>query len=229
MNLHPFSDTIKPEIVVGDFLMNTFFKNGPHNDVTPDHLVEMTLQNFQPQLVKPGYRDGVILVPLPTSNVDWTSNIVQLQNGDYLFGKFKARAGTEDPRKSITALATPDRLMPVLGVDAILYHRDVLAETEDCLWEDFDYEIVKVNIKVVFGEQPMPPETLIANHYGFSGGSNTKMSPEEFEKALRESAVFWRDKAYIHEGSQVKVEKVLKNYENKRLGIHNGTSAQINT
>lgn len=194
---------MNPKIVVGNFLMETFFKNGPHNRITPEKLVSLATQYFP--YYRPGYRDGVIQIPLPVlggcqdEEILWSSNIVELKNGDCLFGKFKARAGGEDPRKSITVLAQPDQLMPVKGVDAILYHKSVLGEDllpDEELEHDGDYEIVKVNIKVVDGEQPMPPETLLSNHYQVSGGTSTKMSAEEFEAALRESFNFWKNKAY---------------------------------
>jgi hypothetical protein len=39
--------------------------------------------------------------------------------------------------------------------------------------------------------------TLIANHFELDGGTATGMSPEEFEWALRESVLFWKDKALL--------------------------------
>ena len=39
--------------------------------------------------------------------------------------------------------------------------------------------------------------TMLANHFQFSGGTETKMSDAKFIAALRKSAEYWKDKALV--------------------------------
>ncbi|MEI6568554.1 MAG: hypothetical protein WCR20_17875, partial [Verrucomicrobiota bacterium] len=42
--------------------------------------------------------------------------------------------------------------------------------------------------------EPMHPDTLIANHFHLSGGTNTGLGAAQFESSLRESVLFWKNK-----------------------------------
>jgi hypothetical protein len=159
---------------------------------------------------RPGYRDGVVLVPVPPEH--FFTGLVVLLEGDQLVGEYKARRPGEEPRKSVRAARVSGRLGQIpdkggyrrrgqtkarcVAVDLVLYHRDVLVEngeaTTDCEWE-----IVSVNGRITEDPAPIEPMTLIANHFQLSGGTATNMSPEQFEKALRESVMYWKDKAFV--------------------------------
>jgi hypothetical protein len=79
----------------------------------------------------------------------------------------------------------------------VLYHRDVLAENdEDSTGADWD--IISVNGSPTTEPMPIHPDVLIANHFQLDGGTATGMSAEVFEAALRESVLFWKDKAIAH-------------------------------
>ena len=43
----------------------------------------------------------------------------------------------------------------------------------------------------------MTPATLMANHFGIDGGTETHMSPAEFEAALKASYLYWWDKGIL--------------------------------
>jgi hypothetical protein len=80
------------------------------------------------------------------------------------------------------------------SVDLVLYRRDVLGDdaTTDATWE-----IVSINAVPLEGSRPMDLMTLLHNHFGSDGGTDTEMSPAEFESALRESFEFWKDHAVV--------------------------------
>lgn len=153
---------------------------------------------------KPGYRDGVVLVPVPPEGF-WTG-VVRLKEGDRLVGEYRARRPGEEPRKTLR-VHRPARRYPgrtaieagkqrCVAVDVVLYRRDVLEEgCEECTGADWD--IVSVNGRITEEDQPIHPDTLIANHFELDGGTATGMTPGEFEKALRESVMYWKDKAFL--------------------------------
>lgn len=143
-------------------------------------------------LAKPGYRDGVILVPISAEG--FTGQIRTLEAGDTFTGSYKSRQEGETPRKEIRVSGTPDKLA---AVDVVLYHRDTLAEGDENSDLTADYEVVTFLTKISDEEQPMPPETLMANHFLDSGGTSTRMTDSEFTEALRKSYAFWRGRALI--------------------------------
>ncbi len=158
-----------------------------HFEGTESELLTLVARCFD--MAKPGYREGVLCVPVPHSM--FRSGIVQLEPGMELTGGFEPRRDGEDPRKFVVAKGTK---MPAEYVEIILYHKDVLSEEEG--YEPIaDWEIVSINASPTNQPAPIPPDALIANHFGLSGGTDTGMSPEDFESALRQSVDFWRDKA----------------------------------
>ena len=163
-----------------------------HFEGDEDELIRRVLFHWGEQT--PGYRDGVILVPVRPDG--FFSGVVQLKDGDDLVGKYEPRQKGEEPRKSV-AVPGGEKL-PAAVVEVVLYHHKVLEE-EDGYEPASMWEVISINARTTEGPEPMPPETLMANHFGASGGTETKMSPEEFEKALRESYDYWKDKCLIHQ------------------------------
>lgn len=143
---------------------------------------------------KPGYRDGVILVPVDPDG--FFSSVIQLKAGDKLEGEFKARREGEDPRKTLYAKGNK---MPARMVDVVLYSKDVLADNSENS-TSADWEIVSINASPEErwrGELPIQPDTLIANHFQLSGGTATNMTDSEFVAALKTSVLYWKDKAMV--------------------------------
>jgi hypothetical protein len=164
-----------------------------HFDGTWKDLIYLVLQNFHNR--KPGYRDGVVLVPVPPDN--FYSSIVQLQEGDLLEGTFTPRQKGETPRKHIGVVG--GKKVPAKSVEIVCYSHEVLAENNeqscDSLWE-----IISINASPLDNgaEVPMPIGTLIANYFHFNGGTEMKgVSVEQFVQKLKESAEFWNDKAFV--------------------------------
>ena len=48
-------------------------------------------------------------------------------------------------------------------------------------------------------EVPINPMTLMHNHFGSDGGTDTHLSDKDFVIMLREGFEFWKDKAMIEE------------------------------
>lgn len=161
-----------------------------HWTISDEELLARLERNFNNW--KPGYREGVILVPVEPDG--FFSSIVNLKEGDVLVGEYKARKAGETPRKSTGALK--GEKIPAKRVDIVLYNHDVLKETgeneTDCTWE-----IVSVNASPTLEETPIPTGALIANHLQLSGGTATNMTDTEFVALLRKSVEFWGDKSNI--------------------------------
>ena len=159
-----------------------------HFEGTEQELLELVFENFHQS--KEGYRDGVRLVTV--SPDCFKSGVVQLNKGDVLQGTFEARKEGEVPRKVVTT--TGRQKLPARYVEIILYRRDVLEEDPNYT-AAADWEIISINASPTNKAVPIPPSALIANHFKMSGGTNTKYTAFEFEEALRESVMFWYDKA----------------------------------
>ena len=144
------------------------------------------------EMRKPGYRDGVVLVPVDPEGC--FSGIVQLKAGDKLVGEYSARKDNEEPRKHTYAVNCEK--MPAKSCYVVLYRHDVLAENKENETEK-EWEMVSFNASPTEGDPPINPGTLMANHFQLSGGTATKMSDEEFVRALRESVLYWKDKAMV--------------------------------
>jgi len=157
--------------------------------LSDEKVLEMVQANLEK--AKKGYRDGVILVPVAPEG--FFSSVIQLQAGDKLHGEFKARRDGEEPRKTLHANG---QKIAAQSVDVVLYSKEVLAEGKENS-TDADWEIVSFNASPEVGEMPIQPDTLIANHFQLSGGTATNMSDSEFVEALKQSVLYWKDKALV--------------------------------
>jgi len=167
-----------------------------HWEITDEELLKRVQENFD--LQRPGYRDGVVLVPVSPDG--FKAGIRVLQEGDKLRGSYKARRDGETPRMSVWyECPTPisEAKVTPRSVDVVLYHRDVLAEDETYVETEWNVICVLGKFCSAEDEEPMIPQTLMANHFGDDGGSATGMSPEAFEAALKASYYYWRDKVML--------------------------------
>jgi len=159
-----------------------------HFEGTEGELIQLIRENLD--MAKIGYRSGVYCVPVPPRG--FMSGIVQLREGESIYGKYEARKSGEEPRKWVVSNSRGK--LPAKSCEVILYHRTVLEE-EAGYKAVADWEIISINASPTIETPPIPPNALIANHFDLSGGTKTKMTPEEFESALKESVLFWKDKA----------------------------------
>ena len=159
-----------------------------HFEGTEEELIQLIRENLE--MANIGYRSGVYCIPVPPER--FMSGIVQLKEGEPIYGKFEARREGEDPRKWV--VSDSREKLPAKSCEVVLYHRTVLEE-EAGYKAVADWEIISINASPTPEATPVPPDTLISNHFELSGGTKTKMTSEEFESALSKSILFWKDKA----------------------------------
>lgn len=184
------------DILINDFVRRqTADSKHSHWILSDDDLLERIEEAWSQQ--RPGYRDGVVLVPVNPQG--FYTSIVTLQEGDKLIGQFKRRKDGEDPRKSTIKDRgdTPleELKQPAVLVDIILYRDDVLAEDNE--QTGHEWNIISINAYPTNEIAPIHPDVLIANHFHLSGGTATGMTPEQFETQMRESVLYWKDKAMV--------------------------------
>jgi hypothetical protein len=147
---------------------------------------------------KEGYRDGVLLVPVNPEG--FFTNVVTLVDGDVLSGSFASRRKGEAPRKEFSVVREGASIQHAQSVEVILYRSDVLAEDDDAS-TDAQWEIISINAyPTEGGEGPIHPETLCHNHFGSDGGTETRMTNDEFVAALQTSFEFWANKGLLDQG-----------------------------
>jgi hypothetical protein len=186
--------------------LNTFCSNRQteespltHWEVSNTRLIELAEAEVEAGRTKAGYRDGVVLVSVDPAG--FKTGVVELENGDKLIGEFKSRREGEDPRSSINVdrkewFSQVDRKQSAKIVEVVLYSHSVLAEGNENE-TDADYEIVSVNGHPTNEPAPIAPETLMHNHFGSDGGTDTGMTAEQFEAAMKESFNYWKNKAML--------------------------------
>lgn len=160
-----------------------------------------------------GYRDGVILVRIPTDLCPEVRSRVVPVTSDTEFATIcKSRVPGETPRKKTMALVESLPLAKYLTV--VLYRADVLAEDNDRSTE-CDWEIVAL-LAQMDEDEPMNPSTLMANHFKADGGTDTKMDAVTFEAALRKSYNYWKNRSMgisRYEYSAMKAEEMTNKLE----------------
>ena len=153
---------------------------------------------------KPGYREGVVLVPVDPEN--FFSGTVPLVPGMPLKATYEPRREGEEPRLHVgyqPPFTTRDdgsifidyeaAKAPAVAVDIVLYASTVLAEDghNQLPAEPGNWEIISINPRMCREDEPIRPEALIANHLHESGGTASNMTDSEFVAALRKSRAFW--------------------------------------
>jgi hypothetical protein len=185
------------KIHVNDFVKRqTAESHFSHFTGTWEELVEQVEANFDS--AKPGYRDGVLLVPVDpgTSTIPgFYSGVMQLSEGNVLVGNFESRRDGEEPRKVVTTEGREK--LPAKSVEIVLYASTVLKEGGDngLPAEEGNWEIISVNANPFDEEMPIDPNVLMHNHFGSEGGTATGLPDAEFVAMLRTSFEFWKDKA----------------------------------
>ena len=175
-----------------------------HFEGSWDQLEDLATTLLAQGATRPGYRDGVTLVRVPCGacGAFRAQAVTRLQEGDRVEATVAVRREGEVPRLSLSIrgvdLPADRRIEKVAasGVDLVLYRHDVLGDdaTTNATWE-----IVSINAVPLEGSRPMDLLTLLHNHFGSDGGTDTKMGPAEFESALRESFEFWKDHAVVRD------------------------------
>ena len=131
--------------------------------------------------IKNGYRDGVILLDMPSK---WFySAIVDLDSTTKLIANYAPRREGEAPFLRVSAKAKKQKAKHAL---IVLYRSDVLAENNE-RETDADWEIVAIKARASDEEEPMDPYTMARNFLHLKGGTKGTFSAEDFAKSI----VYW--------------------------------------
>lgn len=178
-----------PTIGFNKFFLQTCQEIPGYTEACTLYLKEV-FANPQFSLAEPGYRSGVLLYPVPLFG-DFRSRVTKIMSETEFVTFYKSRVPGEDPRKKTMVLV--DELPLAKYLTAVLYHSKVLDEDGDRS-TDCDWEIVALLCQVD-EEEPIPPSTLMANHFKADGGTATLMDPKTFETELRVSFNYWKNRA----------------------------------
>ena len=159
---------------------------------SPTMSFEEIANHAQQQMAKDhfneGYRDGVRLVQVanelisnfvcPLVKIDETTKLkaewLQRQEGEKPYIRVSAKNG--DPLKAGR-------------VELILYHRDVLAETNENS-TDTDWELISINaVPEGVDLLPMKPVTMMRNQLKLPGGTSAHYTSEKWAEAIK----FWQE------------------------------------
>ncbi len=188
-------------IHLNSFCSNRQTEDSPltHWEISNTRLVELAEAELEAGRPKAGYRDGVVLVSVDPAG--FKTGVVELNDGDQLVGEYKSRREGETPRISVYVAGGKGTILEkgkqnAKMVEVVLYRNDVLAENNENE-TDAEWEIVSVNGHPTPEPAPIAPNTLMHNHFGSDGGSNTNMTAEEFEAAMKESFEYWKNKGMM--------------------------------
>lgn len=179
-----------------DIQFSKFYHNTKHDlagyaEYFDEQFLSLVKESMDQGLGRPGYRDGVLLVPIYGFYSDIRSRVVKVDETTQFVTMCKSRVPGEKPR--IKTVAVVDQLPFAKYLFAVLYRADVLAEDDDRS-TDAEWEIVTV-LAQTEEEEPMHYATLMANHFKADGGTDTQMNPEQFEAALRKSYDYWKTRS----------------------------------
>jgi uncharacterized protein DUF3228 len=143
-------------------------------------------QMLSPEMVRSGYKDGVVLVDLgPRFSPLFRSAIVELAEESRLTANYAPRRIGEDPFIRISAKA---KKQVAKHASVVLYRHDVLAENNERETEA-EWEIVAIKARVTEEEEPMDPYTMARNFLHLKGGTKGDFTAQQFA----ESIVYWNN------------------------------------
>ena len=163
-------------------------------NLTFDNIISHAQEQLSNGHYTEGYRDGVILVQVSKELIHhFICPFVKITEETKLKATVVRRRPEEMPYIQIRALN--GTLLKTGTVDLILYHHDVLKETNEQT-TDADWELISFHaIPEEIDNMPMGPVTMMRNQLQLSGG--TKAFYESGKWA--ESVKFWQEYAVLDE------------------------------
>lgn len=134
----------------------------------------------------PGYRDGVLRVPVPPQG--FFSGVVQVTPETELAAKYEARRPGEQPFVQVVTLG--GEKLPARAVEIILYRKDVL-EADNDPTSGAEWDIISINARPTLEEEPMTPMAMARNMLGLPGGTPATYTAEQFAHAI----IYWSSRA----------------------------------
>ena len=175
--------------------VNKFVKRqikGSGKTYAEDLSFEKIAQHAQEQLTngnyKPGYRNGVILVQVDKKLVHhFICPLVKITGITKLKAAVIKRRPGEEPYIQIRALN--GHPLKTGSVDLIIYHHDVLLETNEES-TDADFELISFHaIPEEIDNMPMGPVTMMRNQLQLTGGTKAFYESEKWAQSVK----FWQE------------------------------------
>ena len=185
--------------ISGSVSVNDFVKRqikGSGKTYTDDLTFEKIASHGEEQLKKghytEGYREGVILVQTaPELSHHFICPFTKITEKITLEAKIVKRRPQEEPYIQMRALnGSP---LNTGSVDLILYHHDVLSETNEES-SDADFELISFHaIPEGLEKMPMGPVTMMRNQLQLPGGTKATYESEKWAEAVK----FWQEYAVL--------------------------------
>jgi hypothetical protein len=185
VRLDPWRHGVPDTFEAGKFAKSRHIpsSNYSHFDGTWEELEQLVANNFCH--AKPGYRDGVMEVPVPAAR--FFSPSMPVREGMEIRGEAKARRPDEEV---VSTKHTIGPKFPAVSVIVIVYSHDLLVKGNEAE-TDADWEIITVNASVAPEPEPMDPVTMARNFLGKVGGTPATYTAEEFATAI------WFDTTHV--------------------------------
>ncbi len=189
---------ISGRVGVNDFVRRQ--TKGSGKTYTKKLTFEEIAEHAQHQLAKGkykmGYRDGVVLVQASKEIIHhFICPFVRVTEKTKLNAAVIRRRPEEEPYIKIRALNGYP--LKTSSVDLILYHHDVLAETNeqttDADWELISFHAIPDGIE----DMPMGPVTMMRNQLQLQGGTKAFYKSEQWAESVK----FWQEYAVLDEKS----------------------------
>jgi hypothetical protein len=126
--------------------------------------------------IKPGYKDGVIIVPVDPDG--FYSGVVELTGDSVITGHFGARRENEEPVLEVRATG---HKVPAKFVEVILYSKEAL---DGEVGSGADWDIISINGRATEEEEPMHPVAMARNQLRRVGGSPAEYTSDQWAKAV---------------------------------------------
>ena len=143
-----------------------------------------------------GYRDGVLLVKASEALIHhFICPFVKINEDTELIAAVTRRRSEEEPYIQLRALSGCP--LKTGSVDFILYHHDVLAETNEQT-TDTDWELISFHaIPEGIDDMPMGPVTMMRNQLQLPGGTKAFYESEKWAKSVK----FWQEYSVLDENA----------------------------
>ena len=185
-------------VSINDFVLRQAKDSGKTytENLTFDNIASHAQEQLANGNYTEGYRDGVILVQVSKELIHhFICPFVKITEGTNLKATVVRRRPEEKPYIQIRALN--GTLLKTGAVDLILYHHDVLKETNEQT-TDTDWELISFHaIPEEIDNMPMGPVTMMRNQLQLSGGTKAFYKSEKWTESIK----FWQEYAVLDENT----------------------------
>ena len=188
-------EKLQTQVTVNEFVLRQVKGSGKTyaDGLTFDHIAKHAQEQLASGDYKPGYRKGVILVQENKRLLHhYFCPFIKINDNTKLRAQMVRRRSEEESYIQIRALnGIP---LKTGSVDLILYHHDVLAETNEQTtnsdWELISFHAIPEGIE----NMPMGPVTMMRNQLQLAGGTQAYYESEKWAQAVQ----FWQKYAILN-------------------------------